>query len=142
MTAIDPPNPDPTAPSPVLRRCLLVVDDEDGTRTALARWFSRDYEVLTARDGAEALEIASLHNPPPDVIVSDVWMPRLDGVSMVKCLKQNDLLHDVPVIFLTGQTSPRSMIAGIAAGARAYLCKPVDLDALDRKVRSALAARR
>ncbi len=126
----------------VRRRCVLVVDDEDGTRRGLERWLSRDYEVITAKDGAEGLQVASAHKPRPDVIISDVWMPGLDGVSMVKCLKQHALLHDVPVIFLTGQTSPQSMIAGIAVGARAYLCKPIDLDALDKKVRSALASRK
>ena len=50
-------------------------------------------------------------------------------------------LRGVPVIFLTGQTSVQSMVAGIASGARAYLTKPIDLDVLDRKIRSALRSR-
>jgi len=65
-------------------------------------------------------------------------MPRLDGVSMVRAMKATESLRRVPVIFLTGQTSLSSVVAGIAAGARAYLPKPIDLDVLDRKLRSAL----
>jgi response regulator RpfG family c-di-GMP phosphodiesterase len=123
------------------RRCVLIVEDEDGTRLALERLLSNDYDVVTARDGAQGLLIASARTPPPDVILTDVWMPELDGVSMVKCLKHDPVLRGIPVIFLTGQTSPRSTIAGIAAGARAYLAKPIDLDVLDRKIRSAVASR-
>jgi len=122
------------------RRRLLLIEDDAQSCAALCRWLSYEYDVTTAADGLEGLEIAS-RPPPPDVIVADVWMPRLDGVSMVARLKQKELLRRVPVIFLTGQTSPRSVAAGIAAGARAYLSKPVDLDLLDRKLRSALAAR-
>jgi DNA-binding response OmpR family regulator len=120
------------------RPCILVVDDEDGTRTALALWLSHDYEVVTAADGAAGFETASRLDPPPDVILSDVWMPGVDGLSMLKSIKQHDILRRVPVIFLTGQTSAKSAAAGIAAGARAYLAKPIDLDVLDRKIRGAL----
>jgi DNA-binding response OmpR family regulator len=122
--------------------CILVVDDEDGTRLGLERWLSHDYDVITARDGAQGLLAASARTPPPDVVLTDVWMPALDGVSMVKRMKQDPRLREIPVIFLTGQTSARSMVAGIAAGARAYLCKPIDLDTLDRKIANAIASRR
>jgi len=124
----------------VARARILVVDDDEKTRTALARWLGNDYDVVTARDGVEGLEIATTHLPAPDLILADVWMPRLDGVEMVSRMKNNPSLHRVPVIFLTGQTSASSVIAGIHAGARAYLTKPIDLDVLDRKVRSALAS--
>jgi DNA-binding response OmpR family regulator len=59
---------------------------------------------------------------------------------MLKCIRQHDTLRRVPVIFLTGQTSARSAAAGIAAGARAYLPKPIDLNILDQKIRGALRA--
>jgi DNA-binding response OmpR family regulator len=124
---------------PTMRARILVVEDEDGIRTALARWLGYEYEVATARDGVEGLAAAT-QKPAPDVILTDVWMPRLDGVSMVTRIKAIHALRWVPVIFLTDHTAPRSVIAGIAAGARAYLPKPVDLDVLDRKVRSALRA--
>ncbi len=120
------------------RARILVVEDDSSTRTALAGWLGHDYEVLTAADGLEGLQIATTHQPPPDLILADVWMPRLDGVGMVSRIKAIEALRSIPVIFLTGQTSPTSVIAGISAGARAYLPKPIDLDVLDRKVKSAL----
>jgi len=107
---------------------------------ALVGWFAHDYDVMAAADGIEGLELAT-QPPPPDLVLVDVWMPRLDGISMVKQMKQIDALRHVPVIFLTGQMSTASMLAGIAAGARAYLPKPIDVDLLDRKVKSALLNR-
>ncbi len=124
-------------PRPVPR--ILVIEDDTSTRNALASWLAYEYEVITAADGVEGLEVATQQKP--DLILADVWMPNLDGVAMVKHLKSTDTLRRVPVIFLTGQTSTASVIAGIAAGARAYLYKPVDLDLLDRKIKSALYGR-
>lgn len=120
------------------RARILVVEDDVHTRTALTRWLEQDYEVVTASDGLEGLEAATKLDPPPDLILTDVWMPRLDGVEMVTRIKRIELLRKIPAIFLTGQTSPVSMMAGLSAGARAYLPKPVDLEVLDRKLRSAL----
>ena len=128
-----------TTTSHAVRSRILVVEDEDGTRKALAGWLGHEYDVVVASDGIEGLQIATTQRL--DVILSDVWMPRLDGVAMVRRMKEIDSLRRVPVILLTGQTSPQSVIEGIAAGARAYLPKPIDLDVLDRKVRSALRAR-
>ncbi len=121
------------------RARILVVEDEENTRLALARWLSYEYDVVTASDGVEGLRIATMQQAP-DLVLADVWMPHLDGVSMVRRMKGVESLRRVPVIFLTGQTSPPSVIAGIAAGARAYLTKPIDLDVLDRKLRSALGS--
>ncbi len=120
------------------RPCILIVEDDANTRTALTRWLEQDYDVVTASDGIEGLEIATTQDPPPDLILADVWMPRLDGVEMVTRIKRIESLRKIPAIFLTGQTSPVSVMAGLSAGARAYLPKPVDLEVLDRKVRSAL----
>jgi CheY-like chemotaxis protein len=125
------------AQSPPTRAHILIVDDDDLTLKALAAWLSYEYEVVTAHDGIEGLERAA--ELTPDVIISDVWMPRLDGVEMVRHMKRIEGLRHVPVLFLTGQTSPASVVAGISAGARAYLSKPIDLDVLERKLRSALA---
>lgn len=120
------------------RARILVVDDDANTRTALTRWLEHEYDVITASDGVEGLEIATTQDPPPDLILADVWMPRVDGIQMVARIKRIESLRRIPAIFLTGQTSPVSMMAGLSAGARAYLPKPIDLEVLDRKVRSAL----
>jgi CheY-like chemotaxis protein len=121
---------------------VLLVDDEEGIRDGLSTWLAQDYEVITAGNGLEALELLTHLERMPDVVVADVWMPCLDGINMVRQLRERPAGRHVPVIFLTGQTSVRSMIDGIASGARAYLTKPVDLDKLERKLRSAIHANR
>jgi DNA-binding response OmpR family regulator len=121
----------------VARKRILVVDDDEGTLHAIAALLSGEYEVSTAADGSEGLQAAI--RLLPDLVIADVWMPRADGVTMVRRMKQIEALRHVPVIFLTGQTSVQSVVAGISAGAWAYLPKPIDPDILERKVRSALA---
>jgi CheY-like chemotaxis protein len=118
---------------------LLLVDDEDATRSALARWFERDYDVAIARDGNEGLAAATAF--PPDVIIADVWMPRLDGIEMISRIRGIAPLAGIPVVFLTGQTGSESVAACLSAGAVSYLSKPVDLDLLEREVIAALATR-
>jgi DNA-binding response OmpR family regulator len=130
-----------SGPAAGVRPRILLVEDDASARAALARWLDDEYDVVAARDGIEGLEMARTLRPAPDVILSDVSMPGLDGVSMVMRIREIEGLRDVSVIFLTGQTSPASVVAGITAGARAYLYKPVDLDTLDREVRSVLAGR-
>ena len=133
-----------TVPAPtdadLARKRILVVDDDEGTRRAIAILLSGDYEVSTAADGIEGLEVAIRETP--DLVVADVWMPRADGVLMVRRMKQIESLRHTPIIFLTGQTSVQSMVAGISAGAWAYLPKPIDPDILERKVKSALGRHR
>jgi DNA-binding response OmpR family regulator len=117
---------------------MLIVDDEPATRRALAGWFERDYDVALACDGNEG--IAAAKSRVPDIIVTDVWMPNLDGVSMVHRIKEIEQLARVPVVFLTGQTAPESVAAGFSVGAVSYLAKPVELDLLDAEVLAALSS--
>ncbi len=119
------------------RSRVLVVEDDDGTRTALAGWLGASYDVVTARDGEEgfALALAS----PPDVILTDLWMPRVDGMSMVTRLRRIESMGAIPVIFLTGQTATERVRTGISEVAFAYLPKPIDLEALEGALRAALA---
>jgi two-component system cell cycle response regulator len=121
---------------------LLLVDDEEGMRTGLAAWLAPDYEVLTAEDGNKARDLLRHLDRVPDVLLVDVWMPGLDGIEMVRRIRANVAWSRMPVIFLTGQTAVRTMIDGIASGARSYLMKPVDLDRLDRTLRGAVLQRR
>jgi CheY-like chemotaxis protein len=120
------------------RRRILIVDDDEGARTALAAWLGRDYEVVTAGDGIEGLERAA--QMAPDIVIADVWMPRLDGVSMVNRMKRIESLRHVPVVFLSGQTEPVSIAAGFSAGGHSYLTKPIDLGLLEDELRLALGS--
>lgn len=95
------------------------------------------YDVLGAADGMEGIEVAERFQP--DLIVSDISMPRLGGLAMVKHIRAR-LERRVPVVFLTALDSPQAVIAGIAAGARHYLTKPVNLEDLDQRVQRLLGA--
>ena len=119
------------------RRRVLIVEDDEPTRRLLAITLRRNYDVLAAADGMEGLELA-FGTPPPDLIVTDVMMPRLDGLGMVREIKRRDPSRKVPVIFLTAKGNDADVAAGIGAGARHYLVKPVKLSALEDMVKSIL----
>lgn len=110
------------------------MDDEEAARDALYQALCAEYDVVVAGDGVEGADLAA--KLPPDLIVSDVSMPRLDGIGMVRRIRA-ELGRKVPVIFLTALDSPRAVIDGISAGARHYLTKPVNLSDLERRVRRA-----
>jgi len=117
--------------TPRQRKCVLVVDDEADSSDILAQCLSPQYDVLVAHNGLEGLEQAAKHQP--DLIISDVSMPGLGGLDMVRLIRVRYGLR-APVIFLSGHGAPMDVIAGISAGARHYLTKPVDLQDLKRRV--------
>ncbi len=125
---------EPSARSHSKKR-ILVVEDDDDSAGVLKQFFSPQYEVILARDGLDGLEQAEKWHP--DLIISDVAMPRLDGLSMVRHLRASSASCG-PVIFLSARSAPSDVIAGITSGARHYLTKPVDLNDLKRKVARAL----
>lgn len=118
-----------------LPRILLAEDDEDA-RQLIAHVLRRVGTVDEARDGEQALELALAH--PPDLVLTDVMMPRLDGLELTQILGHDDRLRRVPVIMLTAKDGARDIIRGINSGARYYLTKPFTPDQLVRKVHRAL----
>lgn len=124
-----------TRAAPPGRKRILLVEDDIPARDVLASVLGARYEVVVAGDGAEGAEMAA--ELPPDLILTDVTMPRLDGVAMVRQIRERQGLR-VPVIFLTALDAPTAVIAGIAAGARHYITKPVDLGYLEKRIGRAL----
>jgi len=116
--------------SPPKRRILLVDDDLSG-RDALAGALRERYEVFVASDGRQGVEMAA--RVRPDLVVTDVSMPVLDGIAMVRELREQQGLR-VPVIFLTAFDRPQLVIAAIGAGARHYLIKPVEISELEQRI--------
>jgi two-component system response regulator HydG len=103
------------------------VDDEASARAGLEKLLKGSgYNVDTAKDGAEALHIASEH--PPDVVVTDLKMPVMDGMELLKKLREQD--RDLPVIVATAFGDVSSAVDAMRAGAEDYLTKPIDVDAL------------
>ena len=119
------------------RKSILFVDDDEAMRAVIEVILSVNYCVTLAIDGVDGYMKAN-EQPKPDLIITDVSMPKLDGIAMVRRIRENSVLHRVPVIFLTGQTSPASVIAGLSVGSFAYLSKPTTSEVLERKVKSAL----
>lgn len=122
--------------SGVERRRVLIVEDDEPTRRLLAITLRRGYDVLAAADGVEGLELAA--SGRPDLIITDVMMPRLDGITMVRELRRREPSRRIPIIFLTAKGGAADVAAGIGAGARHYLVKPVRLQALEDMVKSLL----
>jgi two-component system, chemotaxis family, chemotaxis protein CheY len=123
-------------PRPV-RKCILVVDDDEDLRDAVAMVLSPSYDVRFAVDGMDGYTKAH-DRPRPDLIIADVSMPGLDGITMVRRIRESDELRRVPVIFFTGQMSPESVIAGLSVGTFAYLSKTSAPGVLESKVKRAL----
>jgi len=118
------------------RAKILVVDDDVVTRRMLTGALARVGDVLTAQDGAEALAIVA--DEVPNLVITDVSMPHVDGFELTRQLKADPRTTRVPVVFLTVHTGTSEMIAGVNAGARAYIPKPIDLTTFEAKIQKAL----
>ncbi len=108
---------------------LLVVDDDPGLLLAVSETLRAEgYEVKTARRGAEAL--TRIAESLPDLIISDIRMPGMDGYQLVKNLRSNPRTRLVPIIFLTAKDEIADRITGFRTGVDAYLTKPFEPEEL------------
>ncbi len=109
---------------PKMKKKVLVVDDEKDIVDILKYNLEREneFEVLTAKDGKEALEIAG---NIPDLILLDIMMPELNGFEVCKQLKNNPVTSKIPVIFLTAKENEIDEILGLEIGADDYISKPI-----------------
>ncbi len=108
---------------------ILVVEDETSIREDLRMILSiNNYEVLSAENGKEALEI--IKNTIPDLILSDIMMPVMDGYELLSEILKNKSTADTPFLFLTAKTDTREQRAGMALGADDYITKPFHLEEL------------
>ena len=103
---------------------ILCIDDDPDILFVLRATLSMRYEVLTALSGVEALKILGLCEP--DFIICDIRMPGLDGFATVEAIRQIPTFSDIPVFFLTAETSRDAAKRGFAAGCNLYLTKPFD----------------
>ena len=104
---------------------LLVVDDNTDILYNLKLTLEfNEYEVITAEDGEDALEILSKLGNPPDLIISDIMMPKMNGYDFFKTVSENPLWSNIPFIFLTARTSPRDIRFGKMLGVDDYIIKP------------------
>lgn len=114
---------------------VLVVDDDRAIRESLGRALRLEgYDVTLADDGAAALE--AIRTTPPGLVVLDVMMPNIDGLTVCRVLRSEG--DRTPILMLTARTETAERVAGLDAGADDYLAKPFDLDELLARVRALL----
>lgn len=119
---------------------ILVIEDEQHVRQLVSRLLTKNgFEVRAARDGLDGLK--SLEEYEPDLIIADVMMPNLDGLTFVRALKSRKETQGIPVIFLTAKSEPLAMIEGINVGAKFYITKPFQIEDVLTKVRKVLTER-
>jgi DNA-binding NarL/FixJ family response regulator len=121
-----------------LSKRLLIVDDEPNLLRAVAVCLRGEgYEVDTVRSGEEAL--VHIAQRVPDLIVSDIRMPRMDGYAFARQLRGNPRTDLIPIVFLTAKDESSERIAGIRSGVDAYLTKPFEPDELVAVIGNILA---
>ncbi|NIN92961.1 response regulator [bacterium] len=114
-------------------KILIVDDDPDALETMAAILETRDYQVLTASSGPEAISKAGKEKP--NLIIMDVLMPEVDGFAACKMIKENKEIKNIPVILLTGTGMVGDLEKGFAAGADDFMIKPIDWDELFSKIK-------
>src|SRR5690606_4329058 len=113
---------------------VLVVEDNDELRTFLVQSLSENYQILEARDGQEGLDLAL--KEVPDIIVSDVTMPNMDGFEFCSLVKQHETTSHIPVIMLTAMASHMHQVGGLESGANIYLTKPFSVQLLELHIKN------
>jgi len=117
-------------------RILIVDDHEDNVELLRARLEARGYETLSAEDGQQALEC--VRATPPDLILLDIMMPKVDGIEVARRVKGDQTLPFIPIIMQTALDSTEQKVEGLDAGADDYITKPINFAELEARVRSLL----
>jgi signal transduction histidine kinase/CheY-like chemotaxis protein len=122
------------------RTTVLVVDDNSDVPAYIRSVLAPAYRVLEAADGVAGLALA--RQALPDLVVADVMMPGMDGLDLVRALKESAETDGIPVLLLTARATPEDQVEGLRSGAEAYLPKPFDPAVLEAQVASLLEQRR
>lgn len=118
-------------------RRLLLIDDDPNLILLVKDYLEfRGYEVVTAENGREALEV--LEQELPDMIICDVMMPEMDGYSFVRHLREDARTNWIPVLFLSAKGQTQDKVKGLTTGADVYMVKPFEPEELVAQVESSL----
>jgi Signal transduction histidine kinase len=127
---------DPNKSSPI----LLIVEDHPDLRQFIKNEFENTFNVIEASDGNAGLDSAI--NSIPDIIISDIMMPGLDGIELCKRLKTDEKTSHIPVILLTARTASEQVVEGLETGADDYIPKPFSISILRARVNNLLESRK
>ena len=119
---------------------MLIVEDNTSLREMLAGLFEPYYEVVTASDGEEGLQKAQ--EVMPDIIISDIMMPKMTGIELCKQIKANFETCHIPVVLLTARTAIEHTIEGLRIGADDYITKPFNVNLLISRCNNLVNSRR
>jgi DNA-binding response OmpR family regulator len=111
---------------------IVIVEDNLDLRTFLKNTLSRNYSCFEAGDGKEGLELVS--KIIPDIVISDVIMPKMDGYELCKNIKENTKTCHIPVILLTANSAAEQIVSGYEIGADAYVTKPFDMSIIKAQI--------
>lgn len=126
------PDAEAAAAETELRTTILLVEDNDEFRAFMRDSLAADYEIVEAGDGCEALEVLRRHTV--SMIISDVMMPRMDGLELCKRVKDDIATSHIPIILLTARTLQEHELEGLAVGADEYVTKPFNLAILKLRI--------
>lgn len=139
--AVTPPAP---APEPVQRASdralVLLIDDDDSTRGSLQELLAASYEVVVATDGIEGARL--IRELRPDVVITDLCMPQVDGFALLSTMRQDDELAQIPLLVMSGLVETDAKIRAFDSGAFDYLTKPVAAGEVVARVRNAISRSR
>ncbi|MEI6865209.1 two-component regulator propeller domain-containing protein [Flavicella sp.] len=125
-------SPDQEEHSKLITQTLLIVEDNTELRNYLKKELRKQYKIISATNGKEGLKLTK--EKQPDVILTDVMMPEMDGFEFCKEVKSNIATSHIPILMLTAKTMIEDWVHGIDVGADAYLHKPFDLRVLKSRL--------
>ncbi len=126
--------PSATAARMTGRKTILLVDPDASLRARLRALLEAHYDVVEAKDGMEAVELTSSIQAPA-MIVADTAMPRVDGFTLAKILRNNPVMKRVPIMFVSAQHSPQHVTQALVIGVSQYLPKTTPLAQIVEKIR-------
>ena len=120
---------------------VLVIEDDPALCKLLETTLGKaGYRVTLATDGLDGLVKIDQAEPKPRLLIVDIMIPELDGLSLVRALRTQAATRAIPVIFITAKTDAKTIAEGISAGAKFYVTKPFVIDDLLAKVRRAIGS--
>ena len=139
-SSIQHPASDIQHPASSIQDLILVVEDNADVRAYIRQYLQADYQIQEARDGEEGLKIAQ--ETVPDLVLSDLMMPKLDGYELCNALKTDPRTSHIPVILLTARAAQEDKLAGLETGADDYLTKPFDSRELQVRIKNLIELRK
>lgn len=121
-----------------MKKKILIIDDEKTIRVLLENYLQKEYEVITKSDGEEGLNWLQEGNFP-ELIVSDIQMPNLDGYEFIKNVRASGYFKEIPLIMLSGIESSAEKVKTLKMGANDYLVKPFNPEELAVRIELHLA---